>query len=43
MMILRLQLAESLMTPGAHRERLTHLCYIGKEEDDSVGLMERCL
>jgi hypothetical protein len=37
---LTVQLAESLMTPGAHRERLTHLCYIGKEEDDSVGLME---
>ena len=37
---LTVQLAESLMTPGAHRERLTHLCYIGKEEEDSVGLME---
>jgi len=37
---LTVKLAESLMTPGAHRDRLTHLCYIGKEEDDSVGLME---
>ncbi|WP_159738894.1 acyl-CoA dehydrogenase [Vibrio atypicus] len=37
---LTVKLAESLMTPGTHRDRLTHLCYIGKEEDDSVGLME---
>ncbi|CAM3219356.1 Acyl-coenzyme A dehydrogenase [Vibrio neptunius] len=37
---LTVKLAESLMTPGAHRDRLTHLCYIGKAEDDSVGLME---
>ncbi|MCG6334674.1 acyl-CoA dehydrogenase [Vibrio alginolyticus] len=33
-------LAEAMMTPGAQRDRLTHLCYIGKLEDDSVGLME---
>ncbi|EEZ81555.1 Acyl-coenzyme A dehydrogenase [Vibrio alginolyticus 40B] len=33
-------LAEAMMTPGAQRDRLTHLCYIGKSEDDSVGLME---
>ncbi|EOZ5530447.1 acyl-CoA dehydrogenase [Vibrio metschnikovii] len=37
---LTVKIAESLMTPGAHRDRLTHLCYIGKDEDDSVGLME---
>lgn len=37
---LTVKLAESLMTPGAHRDRLTHLCYIGKDENDSVGLME---
>ncbi|MEH0741601.1 acyl-CoA dehydrogenase [Vibrio cholerae] len=37
---LTVKLAESLMTPGAHRDRLTHLCYIGKDADDSVGLME---
>ncbi|OLQ90066.1 acyl-CoA dehydrogenase [Vibrio ponticus] len=37
---LTVKLAESLMTPGAHRDRLTHLCYIGKQEDDNVGLME---
>ncbi|MGO3798588.1 MAG: acyl-CoA dehydrogenase [Vibrio casei] len=35
------KVAESLMTPGAHRERLTHLCYIGKDDDDNVGLIER--
>ncbi|MDF9399231.1 acyl-CoA dehydrogenase [Vibrio sp. 1180_3] len=38
---LSVKLAESLMTPGAHRDRLTHLCYIGEEENDSVGLMEQ--
>lgn len=38
---LSVKLAESLMTPGAHRDRLTHLCYIGQDADDSVGLMER--
>ncbi|KGY09568.1 acyl-CoA dehydrogenase [Vibrio sinaloensis] len=37
---LTVKLAESLMTPGAHRDRLTHLCYIGADENDSVGLME---
>ncbi|GAB2663912.1 acyl-CoA dehydrogenase [Vibrio panuliri] len=37
---LSVKLAESLMTPGAHRDRLTHLCYIGDKADDSVGLME---
>ena len=35
------QIAQSLMTPGAHRDRLTHLCYTGADPDDSVGLMER--
>ncbi|MGY0615771.1 acyl-CoA dehydrogenase [Vibrio sp. FJH11] len=33
-------IAEAIMTPGAQRDRLTHLCYIGKSEDDNVGLME---
>ncbi|HAS61797.1 MAG TPA: acyl-CoA dehydrogenase, partial [Vibrio sp.] len=37
---LSVKLAESLMTPGAHRDRLTHLCYIGKRADDNIGLME---
>ncbi|NVD06351.1 acyl-CoA dehydrogenase [Vibrio sp. JPW-9-11-11] len=37
---LTVKLADSLMTPGAHRDRLTNLCFIGKGEDDSVGLME---
>lgn len=38
---LSVKIAESIMTPGAHRDRLTHLCYIGKDEDDSIGLIER--
>ncbi|TFH92823.1 acyl-CoA dehydrogenase [Vibrio ouci] len=37
---LTVKLAESLMTPGAHRDRLTNLCFVGKDENDSVGLME---
>ncbi len=36
-----LRLAESLMTPGAQRDRLTQLCYVGQSTDDSVGLMEQ--
>ncbi|PMJ92830.1 acyl-CoA dehydrogenase [Vibrio sp. 10N.261.55.A7] len=38
---LAVKLAESVMTPGACRDRLTHLCYVGESEDDSVGLMEK--
>lgn len=38
---LAIKIAESLMTPGAHRDRLTHLCYVGKKEDDAIGLIER--
>ncbi|OEE36590.1 acyl-CoA dehydrogenase [Vibrio genomosp. F10 str. ZF-129] len=38
---LAVKLAESVMTPGACRDRLTHLCYVGDSEDDSVGLMEK--
>ncbi|KJY83193.1 acyl-CoA dehydrogenase [Vibrio galatheae] len=37
---LTVKLAESLMTPGAQRDRLTNLCYVGKDDNDSVGLME---
>ena len=35
------KVAELLMTPGAHRERLSHLCYIGDKDDDPVAIMER--
>ncbi|MGR5146320.1 acyl-CoA dehydrogenase [Photobacterium alginatilyticum] len=35
------KIAELLMTPGAHRERLTHMCYIGEKESDPVAIMER--
>ncbi|MDN3609655.1 acyl-CoA dehydrogenase [Vibrio ostreicida] len=38
---LTVKLAESLMTPGAHRDRLTHLCFVGEQADDSVGLMDK--
>lgn len=35
------EIAKLLMKPGSHRERLTHLCYIGDKESDPVGIMER--
>ncbi len=35
-----LDIAKSLMVPGRDRDRLTELCYIGKGEDDNVGLIE---
>ncbi|OEE70243.1 acyl-CoA dehydrogenase [Enterovibrio norvegicus FF-33] len=35
------QIADLLMTPGAHRERLTHLCYVGTKESDPIAIMER--
>ncbi|MCQ1058260.1 acyl-CoA dehydrogenase [Photobacterium sp. ZSDE20] len=38
---LAVKIAELLMRPGKQRDRLTHLCYVGKHEDDPVGLMER--
>lgn len=31
----------AMMTPGEFRDRLTALCYVGKDEADPVGLMER--
>ncbi len=34
------RIAEAIMTPGAQRDRLTHLCYVGKADDDNIGLME---
>ncbi|MGF1714275.1 acyl-CoA dehydrogenase [Photobacterium chitinilyticum] len=35
------KIAEVLMTPGAHRERLTHMCYVGEKDSDPVAIMER--
>ena len=35
------KIAELLMTPGAHRERLTHMCYVGEKDSDPVAIMER--
>ncbi|MNP37394.1 Acyl-coenzyme A dehydrogenase [compost metagenome] len=31
----------AMMTPGEFRDRLTALCYVGKDDADPVGLMER--
>lgn len=38
---LTLKLAERLMTPGEQRDRLTKICYVGENENDSVGLIDR--
>lgn len=35
------QIADLIMTPGSHRDRLTSLCYIGEKENDPVAIMER--
>ena len=34
------QICEALSKPNTLRDRLTHLCYMGKDEDDATGLME---
>ncbi len=38
---LSVEIAKLTMTPGAHRERLTHLCYVGEKDSDPVAIMER--
>lgn len=35
------KIATSMMIPGADRDRLTKLCFIRDDENDSVGLIER--
>ncbi|MDP2715839.1 acyl-CoA dehydrogenase [Rheinheimera sp.] len=35
-----IQICEALSKPGVVRDRLTHLCYIGADENDATGLME---
>ncbi len=37
---LALNISKSLMVPGAQRDRLTSLCYVGKADKDPVGLIE---
>ncbi|MGY6298077.1 acyl-CoA dehydrogenase domain-containing protein, partial [Vibrio parahaemolyticus] len=37
---LSVSIGEAMITRGVQRDRLTHLCYIGKSENDTVGLME---
>ncbi|SMY32388.1 acyl-CoA dehydrogenase [Photobacterium andalusiense] len=36
-----ISIAALLMTPSVHRDRLTHLCYVGTKDDDPVAIMER--
>ncbi|OBU18526.1 acyl-CoA dehydrogenase [Photobacterium aquimaris] len=36
-----ISIAALLMTPSAHRDRLTHLCYVGTKDDDPIAIMER--
>lgn len=38
---LTLAVAKTLMVPGAQRDRLSHLCYVGEAASDPVGIMER--
>jgi hypothetical protein len=38
---LALRIANKLMVPGEDRDRLTHLCHVGQDENDSIGLLER--
>ena len=35
-----IQICEALSKPGIVRDRLTHLCFIGQDENDPTGLME---
>jgi len=35
------KIASELMKPGISRDRVSHLCYVGEEERDPVGNMER--
>ena len=35
-----IQICEALSKPGVVRDRLTHLCFIGADENDATGLME---
>jgi acyl-CoA dehydrogenase len=35
-----IQICEAMSKPGVIRDRLTHLCYIGTDENDATGLME---
>lgn len=35
-----LRIANKLMVPGEARDRLTHLCYVGKDDSDAIGLLE---
>ena len=34
------QICEALSKPSVVRDRLTHLCYVGADENDATGLME---
>ncbi|HEX5793243.1 MAG TPA: DUF1974 domain-containing protein, partial [Rheinheimera sp.] len=35
-----IKICEAMSKPGVVRDRLTHLCYIGDDENDATGLME---
>ncbi|MCJ2376482.1 acyl-CoA dehydrogenase [Vibrio sp. ZSDZ34] len=36
-----MRIANKLMVPGEARDRLTHLCHVGEDENDAIGIMER--
>jgi hypothetical protein len=35
------EIAQMMLTPSPLRQKLTDICFIGKSEDDSTGIMER--
>lgn len=36
-----IEVCKSMIKPGVMRERLSHLCYMGEEDDDPTGSMEK--
>ncbi len=36
-----MDICKAMMTPGQHRDSLTHLCFTGEGEKDATGLMDR--
>lgn len=36
-----LSVAHLLMKPGEQRDRFTHLCFVGQDESDNIGLMDQ--
>ena len=35
-----LEIAQLMMIPGEQRDRMTHLCFVGKDKDDAIAIMD---